>query len=49
MIDERPSSRYLIAERPGVRQDPTPAVREPALTPEELAAWFKENNPKKSA
>lgn len=37
VIDERPSSRYLVADRPPVRADPSPGVREPALTPEDLS------------
>jgi tetratricopeptide (TPR) repeat protein len=37
VIDERPSSRYLVAERPAVRTDTAPAVREPAISPEDLS------------
>lgn len=38
VIDERPSSRYLVTERPPVRGETAPAVREPAVTPEDLSA-----------
>lgn len=35
VVDDRPSSRYLVAERPPVRQPE--ASREPALTPDDVA------------
>jgi len=36
VVDERPSTRYQVDERPPVALDDDPVIREPAITPDDL-------------